>query len=110
MATRIIEIKLTSDECNYLERLLYQNSAYRQVIECLIEHNKDDSSFLTSPLFVEYNKEYQKIYAELKSYETLLVKNYTPVALIGKSFEWKIEPSLQTMQVTFDSEVLNGGV
>lgn len=110
MAKQTIELRLTSDECNYLERLLYQNGAYRQVIECLIEHNRDDNTFLTSPLFVEYDKEYQKIYTELRSYQDLLVRNYTPPKLVGKPFDWRIDPATKIMEIIYDESILDGGM
>ena len=63
----IINLENTKREAvDYLARLAYELQANKDVIAELIERNKDNVSFLDSPIFKEYHHRFEKAVGAFK--------------------------------------------
>lgn len=63
----IINLENTHKEVvDYLARLAYEVQANKDVIAELIERNKDNVSFLDSPIFKEYHNRFEKAVGAFK--------------------------------------------
>jgi hypothetical protein len=82
-----INLELTHKELvDYLARLAYEVQANKDVIAELIERNKDNISFLDSPIFKEYHKRFENAIA---SYN--FAKNEFSKSVLPEKFQTKID-------------------
>ena len=96
---RSLTIPVTSDIGNYLERLMYETMAKKNVIATLIENNQDNPDFLTSPLFLEYNTDYLRTQAEFQNLQDEIVNQLVPDYLRKHTFNYTIDPYTQSLKV-----------
>ena len=88
-----INISLDGEIKTYLERLTYEEGGLREVLVTLIEHNQDDSTFLSSPLFTEYLNQYQKSFIELNILRQEVIDMYIPKETVGHNYTWELRIS-----------------
>lgn len=77
--TEIINLEGThKDVVDYLARLAYEVQANKDIIAELIERNKDNITFLNSPIFKEYHKRFEDALASYKIAQDEFTINVLP--------------------------------
>ena len=66
------------DVVDYLARLAYEVQANKDIIAELIERNKDNVTFLNSPIFKEYHKRFEDALAAYKIAQDEFTMNVLP--------------------------------
>lgn len=89
-----IEINVTQEMVNYLQRLNYEVFTREEIITKLIEMHKndaDDSLFISKP-FLKYSEELSRVKAEYEMAKLEVEKLYVPEVLYGKhQYNWNVD-------------------
>ena len=97
-----IEINVTQDMVNYLQRLNYEVFTREEIITKLIETHKndtDDSLFVSKP-FLKYSEELSRITAEYEMAKLEFEKLYVPTELYGKhQYNWSVDFTTNIMTI-----------
>jgi len=97
-----IEINITQDMVNYLQRLNYEVFTREEIITKLIEMHKDDTddSLFVSKPFLKYSEELSRIKAEYEMAKLEVEKLYVPEELYGKhQYNWSVDFTTNIMTI-----------
>ena len=97
-----IEINVTQEMVNYLQRLNYEVFTREEIITKLIEMHKndtDDSLFVSKP-FLKYSEELSRVKAEYEIAKLEAEKLYVPEVLYGKhQYNWSVDFTTNIMTI-----------
>lgn len=97
-----IDINVTQETINYLQRLSFEIETRKEVIAKLIEMHKDDiddSLFVSKP-FLKYSEELSRVKAEYELAKTEAEKLYVPEVLYGQhEYNWSIDFATNVMTI-----------
>lgn len=99
---KTIQINVTQETINYLQRLSFEVFTREEIITKLIEIHKDDNddSLFTSKPFLKYSEELSRIKAEYELAKVEAEKLYIPKALYGQhEYKWSIDFATNIMTV-----------
>lgn len=97
-----IEINVTQEMVNYLQRLNYEVLTREEIITKLLEIHKndtDDSLFVSKP-FLKYSEELSRVKAEYEIAKLEVEKLYIPKELYNKhQYNWTVDFTTNIMTV-----------
>lgn len=97
-----IEINVTQEMVDYLQRLNYEVFTREEIITKLIEMHKndtDDSLFVSKP-FLKYSEELSRVKAEYEIAKLEAEKLYVPAELYGKhQYNWSVDFTTNIMTI-----------
>lgn len=97
-----IEISVTQEMVDYLQRLNYEVFTREEIITKLIEMHKndtDDSLFVSKP-FLKYSEELSRVKAEYEIAKLEAEKLYVPKVLYGKhQYNWSVDFTTNIMTI-----------
>jgi len=91
------------DMVDYLARLSYEVQANKDVIAELIERNKNNISFLDSPIFKEYHKRFENAVASYNIAQDEFAKEVIPEKFRGNSHViWSLTYNTYNLQFEYE--------
>lgn len=97
-------IKVTVDQelVNYIERLSYEEAAYKDIILTLLETHKGDpdGSSVDNPVFRSYQEKYSKAKAEYELAKERITKEYIPDCLKDHQTDWSLDFGTNLLAIT----------
>lgn len=97
-----IEINVTQEMVNYLQRLNYEVFTREEIIAKLLEMHKDDTddSLFVSKPFLKYSEELSRVKAEYEMTKLEVEKLYVPSELYGKhQYNWSVDFTTNIMTI-----------
>lgn len=97
-----IEINVTQETIDYLQRLNYEVLTREEIITKLLEMHKDDTddSLFVSKPFLKYSEELSRVKAEYEMAKLEAEKIYIPKELYGQhQYNWNIDFSTNVMTI-----------
>lgn len=97
-----IEINVTQEMVNYLQRLNYEVFTREEIITKLLEMHKNDTddSLFTSKPFLKYSEELSRVKAEYEMAKLEVEKLYVPTELYGKhQYNWSVDFTTNIMTI-----------
>ena len=102
-------VEVSQDLVNYIERLDYEATSYKDVILTLLDAHKGDTdgSAIDNPVFKSYQEKFSKIKAEYDLAKNQITQEYIPDCLKEHQVDWSLEYStcLLTINVKCDCGV-----
>ena len=99
---RKLEINVTQEMVNYLQRLNFEIQTREEIITKLIEMHKDDTddSLFVSKPFLKYSEELSRVKAEYEMAKVEVEKLYVPATLYGQhQYNWSVDFSTNIMTI-----------
>lgn len=99
---RKLEINVTQEMIDYLQRLNFEVQTREEIITKLIEMHKDDTDdrlFVSKP-FLKYSEELSRVKAEYELAKVEVEKLYIPKVLYGQhQYNWNVDFSTNVMTI-----------
>lgn len=86
-------VNVNQELVNYIERLAYEESSYKDVIMTLLEMHKGDpdGSSIDNPVFKAYQEKYANAKAEYEMAKNQITEEYIPDCLKEHKTEWNLD-------------------
>lgn len=97
-----LEIYVTQEMIDYLQRLNFEVQTRQEIITKLIEMHKDDAddSLFVSKPFLKYSEELSRVRAEYELAKSEVEKLYVPKKLYGQhQYNWSVDFSTNVMTI-----------
>lgn len=99
---RKLEINVTQEMIDYLQRLNFEVQTREEIVTKLIEMHKDDAddSLFVSKPFLKYSEELSRVKAEYELAKVEVEKLYIPKVLYGQhQYNWNVDFSTNVMTI-----------
>lgn len=92
-------IPMPEDFCNYVEGLMYETNARRDVIAFML-----NSVILNKERFDEYHKEYLEFYAKYELVKSEIQKTYVDEVYGNQAIKWNLNFQTQELEIDLKDE------
>ena len=97
---KTFSVTIPEETVNYLQRLHYEVSVYKDNIAFLIDSRRDDAGVVDSPAFKKYSELQVSTQTEYDIACTELTASYIPECLKGHQYEWLMNFAAGELEVT----------
>ena len=92
-------VPMPEDFCNYVEGLMYETNARRDVIAFML-----NSVILNKERFDEYHKEYLEFYAKYELVKSEIQKTYVDEVYGNQAIKWNLNFQTQELEIDLKDE------
>ena len=95
-------VEVNQELVNYIERLSYEESSYKDVIMTMLEAHKGDpdGSTIDNPVFKAYQEKYSRAKAEYELAKQKVTDEYIPDCLKEHQTEWNLDFATNVLTVS----------
>lgn len=97
---RKIIVEIDKNESEYLERLNFELSFAKDVVQRIIESHPDDQGIVESKTFVAYQKKGAELEAEYKIASANIERKYIPAKLKEHKYSWTLPFDSNQLEIT----------
>jgi len=92
-------IPMPEDFCNYVEGLMYETNARKDVIAFML-----NSAILNQERFDQYHKEYLEFYAKYELVKNEIQKTYVDEVYGNQAIKWNLNFKTQELEIDLKDE------
>lgn len=92
-------VPMPEDFCNYVEGLMYETNARRDVIAFML-----NSAILNQERFDQYHKEYLEFYAKYELVKNEIQKTYVDEVYGNQAIKWNLNFKTQELEIDLKDE------
>ena len=92
-------VPMPEEFCNYVESLMYETNARKDVIAFMIDRNVDNKE-----RFDQYHKEYLEFYAQYELVKQEIQKTYVDEVYGDQAIRWNLNFQTQELEIDLKDE------
>ena len=102
MEGNTIKVEVNQEMVNYVERLSYEESSYKDIITTMLEMHKGDpdGSAIDNPVFKAYQEKYAKAKAEYEMAKQQITRDFVPECLQDHQTDWNLDYATCELTIT----------
>lgn len=106
MANNKLEITVSQELVDYIERLSYEEASYKDIILTYMDAHKDDvdDSAVNSAVFKSYQDKHIKAKAEYELAKTKITNEYIPSCLVDHKYSWNLDYVTNILTITVECD------